>query len=108
MIYELRIYHAMPGKLKPLAKRFETTTLKFWDKHGIRAVGFWTPIIGDSNNDLYYMLAWESLAERETKWGAFQSDPGWAQARAESEQEGPLQSHITNVILSPTSFSKMK
>ena len=71
MIHELRIYHCVPGRLPDLNKRFETITLKLWEKHGIRPVGFWTTVIGESNNDLTYLLAWESLAEREKKWAAF-------------------------------------
>ena len=108
MLYELRIYHATPGKLPALLKRFETTTLKFWDKHGIRQVGFWTSVISESNNDVYYILEWENLAEREQKWNAFMSDPDWAKARTESEKDGVLSTHITNLILAPTSFSKLK
>ncbi len=108
MLYELRIYHATPGKLKLLNQRFETTTLKFWEKHGIRQVGFWTTLIGESNNDLYYILEWENLAEREQKWNAFMSDPEWIKARAATEVDGPLYSHLTNTILAPTSYSKMK
>ncbi len=107
MIYELRIYHAAPGKLRALSRRFEHSTLKFFDKHGIRPIGFWIPVIGESN-DLYYILEWENLDEREKNWGAFQSDPEWIQARAESEAEGPLYTHITNLILSPTSYSRLK
>ena len=108
MIYELRIYHAAPGKLNALNRRFETTTTRFFEKHGIRPVGFWTPLIGNSSTDLYYMLEWESLAEREKKWNAFMSDPEWIRARAESEAGGPLYTHITNLILSPTAYSKMR
>ncbi len=108
MIYELRIYHATPGKLKALNQRFETTTLRFWEKHGIRQVGFWTPVIGENNNDLYYMVEWENLAEREQKWNAFMSDSEWIKARAATEVDGPLYSHITNMILTPTSYSKLK
>ena len=108
MIYELRIYHATPGKLKVLNQRFETTTLKFWDKHGIRQVGFWTTYVGDSSNDLYYILEWNDLAERQQKWDAFQNDPEWIRARAQTEANGPLYSHITNMILTPTSYSKLK
>ena len=33
MIHELRIYHATPGRLPDLSKRFETITLKLWEKH---------------------------------------------------------------------------
>jgi hypothetical protein len=108
MLYEMRIYHAMPGRLPALNKRFENYTLKMWDKFGIRQVGFWTQIVGDSTNDLYYILAWESLAEREQKWGAFATNPEWLAIRAETEKDGPLVSHITNMILAPTNYSKLK
>ena len=40
MIYELRVYHCVPGRLPDLLKRFDTITLKLWDKHGIRQAGF--------------------------------------------------------------------
>jgi NIPSNAP len=36
MIYELRIYQCVPGRLPVLLKRFEDHTLKIWEKHGIR------------------------------------------------------------------------
>jgi len=75
MIYELRIYHCVPGRLPDLIKRFDTITLKLWDKHGIKQAGFWTTLVGDSNQDLTYFLKWESLAEREQKFGAFGADP---------------------------------
>src|SRR5262245_53754666 len=65
MIYELRIYSCLPGRLPALLKRFETQTVKIWDKHGIKQAGFWTVLIGDGNNDLYYLLAWQSMADRE-------------------------------------------
>jgi hypothetical protein len=108
VIHELRIYHCMPGRLPALNKRFETTTLKMWEKHGIRQVGFWTVAIGGSNHDLYYLLEWESLAERERKWAAFSSDPEWIAARAKSEEDGPILTHFTNCILQPTSYSKIR
>ena len=68
MIYELRIYSCLPNRLPVLLKRFEHHTLKIWENHGIKQIGFWTVLIGDGNNDLHYLLAWESLAEREKKW----------------------------------------
>jgi len=108
MIYELRIYHCMPGKLPALNKRFETTTLKIWERHGIRQVGFWTVLIGESNQDVYYMLEWENLAEREQRWNAFQNDPEWIAKRAESEKDGPILRYFTNYILNPTSYSKLR
>jgi hypothetical protein len=108
MLYEMRIYHCMPGRLPALLKRFETITLGLWDRHGIRQAGFWTVEFGPSNHDLYYLLAWESLAEREKKWTAFITDPEWLAKRAETERDGPIISHFSNLILKPTSFSSVK
>ncbi len=108
MIYEQRIYSCIPGRLPALLKRFETQTLPIWKKHGLRPVGFWTVLVGDGNHDLHYMLAWESLAERETKWNAFMADPEWIAARMESEKDGLILSKVTNEILQPTSFSSVR
>ena len=108
MIYELRIYQCIPGRLPALLKRFETKTIDIWKKHGIRPTGFWTVLIGEGNNDLHYLLAWESLAEREQKWNAFQVDAEWIAARAETEKDGAIVASITNSFLQPTSFSSVK
>lgn len=108
MIHELRIYHCVSGRLPNLLKRFETVTLKLWEKHGIRQAGFWTVEVGNSNQDLVYLLAWESLAEREQKWSAFAADPDWLAARAESEKDGPIVASVENSILKPTAFSSVK
>jgi hypothetical protein len=108
MIYESRIYRCIPGRLPALLKRFDTVTLKMFEKYGIRPVGFFTTLVGESNMDLTYYLAWESLAERETKWTAFQSDPDWIAARARSEEDGQIVANITSQFLTPTAFSAMK
>ncbi|MFZ6764466.1 NIPSNAP family protein [Pseudoroseomonas sp. WGS1072] len=79
-----------------------------WQKHGIRQAGFWTVAIGDSNQDLYYLLEWESLAEREAKWNAFQADPEWIAKRAETERDGAIVASISNLILQPTGFSSVR
>jgi hypothetical protein len=108
MLYELRVYRCIPGRLPALIKRFDTATLKLWEKHGIRQVGFWTTLIGESNQELTYMLAWNSLAEREQKWNGFMADPEWINKRAESEKDGAIVANIVSQILQPTSFSAMK
>ena len=108
MIYELRVYHTLPGKLPALLKRFDTITLKIWERHGIQQAGFWTVLVGNSNQDLYYLLKWESMAERERKWNAFQADPEWHQKRAETEKNGAIVARVENAFLAPTSFSAVK
>lgn len=108
MIYEMRVYKCLPGRLPALLKRFESTTLKLWEKHGIRQAGFFTTIIGTSNQELTYFLAWESMAEREKKWTAFMTDPDWMTARAKSEEDGQIVANIVSQLLQPTAFSAVK
>ena len=108
MIYELRIYHCIPGRLPALLNRFETITLKLWERHGIKQAGFWTVGIGDSNQDLYYLLEWESLADREKKWDTFATDPEWLEKRAATEADGQIVASVNNQILMPTRFSSVK
>jgi hypothetical protein len=108
MIYEMRVYRCVPMRLPNLLKRFEMITLDLWAKHGIRQAGFWTTLVGASSQELTYMLAWDSMAERETKWGAFMADPDWIAKRAETEKDGPIVETISNQFLAPTSFSSVK
>jgi hypothetical protein len=108
MIYEMRVYRCLPGRLPALLKRFEQTTLKLWEKHGIRQAGFFTTLVGESNQELTYFLAWESLGEREKKWNAFATDSEWLAARAKSEEDGQIVDNIANQMLAPTAFSTVK
>jgi hypothetical protein len=108
MIYELRIYRSVPGRLLALLSRFENETLRIWDKHGIRQAGFWTTLIGKSNRELIYILAWDSMAEREKRWGAFLADPEWGAVVAKTEKDGQLVESISSQLLAPTAFSVVK
>src|SRR5271155_4836025 len=108
MIYELRVYAAVPGRLPDVVARFRDHTRKIWERHGFRQVGYWTTLVGPDSNELTYMLAWENLAERETKWSAFLGDPEWASVRASTEANGPIVARMANSFLTPTGFSALK
>jgi hypothetical protein len=108
MIYELRVYSAMAGRLPDLHKRFQDITLGFFRKYGIQVVGFWTNEIGGPNDQLIYLLAYESLADREKKWGAFLADPDRVAKFSETEKSGPLVRRFTAQILRPTPYSPMQ
>ncbi len=108
MIYEQRVYQAMPGRLPDLLRRFERLTLGMFERHGIRQAGFWTYLVGGSSNDLVYLLAWETMAERERKWTAFQHDPDWLAGKADTERDGPIVASVTNSFLASTGFSALR
>ena len=107
MIYELRIYDTLPGKLPALNDRFANVTMDYFKKYGIQVVGFWTDEVGVSNR-LSYILSFNDIAQRDQAWGAFRADPERAAAFAETEKDGPLVARIQNTILRPTSYSPMQ
>ena len=103
-VQELRIYNAMPGKLPALHDRFSNHTMRLFERHGIENIAYWTELVGTSNR-LVYMLGYPSLGDREKSRAAFQADPEWEEARAESEKDGPLVRVSTHSIMRPTAYS---
>jgi len=71
MIYELRIYRVMNGRMTDLLTRFEHHNRADMAAMAFLQGGFWTTIVGRSEQHLTYLLAWESLAQRQEKWDAF-------------------------------------
>ena len=107
MLYELRIYHAMPGKLPALLKRFEMATVALFEKHGFRQIRYWTTAIGESNADLHYILAWESMEERDRKFAAFATDPTGSR-RDQERGRRPADFVLQRQRPDPTKFSALK
>src|SRR4029079_17376019 len=106
VIYEYRAYYAAPGKMPDIQKRFADHTMRLFAKHGIKVVGFWQPVIGESN-ELVYMWAYDDLAARDRAWTSFMGDPEWQAVRKDSELNGPLVERFVNKILPPTAFSPL-
>ncbi|MCJ2022808.1 NIPSNAP family protein [Methylobacterium sp. J-067] len=108
MIVEMRVYYCAPTRLPALLDRFRTVTMGFFEKYGIEQVGFFTTLVGPDNHALTYFLKWDSLADREQKWNAFQADPEWIAKRAETEKDKPIVARIENTFLAPTDFSALR
>jgi hypothetical protein len=107
MIYELRIYHCLAGRLPALVERFNTLTCRLFEKHGIKQVGFWTAE-DESTSDLVYMLKWNSVAESEKRWASFRVDPEWIEARSNQTETERMIASITTQFLTPTAFSALR
>ena len=108
--FELRTYHAAPGKLEALNARFRDHTCALFKKHGIEIVGFWIPTDKEkgAENTLVYLLAHKSREEAKKSWAAFGSDPDWKKAREDSEVNGKLTEKVESVFLAATDYSPMK
>ena len=108
MIYEYRVYEAMPGKLPEVNARFRNHTLRIFERHGIKNIGYWTAGVGDYSDRLIYIIAFEDAAQRERAWASFRADPEWDRVRSESEANGPLVARVFNTLLAPTDYSPLQ
>ena len=107
MIYEIRSYEIVPGRMPAMHARFQNHTMGFFRRHGIAVVGFWEAMIGVSNV-LHYIVRFDDLAHRERAWAAFGADPDWLRVRAESEKDGPIVARIRSEIWRPAAYSPMQ
>ncbi len=103
-LYEMRIYHAAPGKLDDLNKRFRDHTTKLFEKHGMENIGYWVPI-ENTNNTLIYVLAFPSRAARDKSFKEFGADPDWKAAAKASEANGKLVNKVESIFMEATDYS---
>jgi hypothetical protein len=105
-VYELRVYHAAPGKLGELLARFRDHTDRLFEKHGMKSIAYWTPIDEpDRGNMLIYILQHPSREAATANWKSFQDDPEWKRVKEESEANGKLAEKIDSTYLALTDFS---
>ncbi len=107
MIYEWRVYHIAPDKMPNILARFRDVTMGLFDRHAMRVIGFWTHADEDVN-DLLYLMVFDSLEDRATKWREFAADPDWVAARAESEKDGQLVTGLESTLMEATDFSALQ
>ena len=107
-VFELRVYHAVPGKIPALVSRFRDTASKLLAKHDLKAVGYWVPEDAPaSDNTFIYILAHPSREEAKKNWDALRADPAF-QEMTKSEQAEKLLEKVDSTYMQPTDFSPMK
>jgi len=106
VVYELRIYHAVPGKIENLVARFRDHTMKLFADHGIKSVAYWTALDEPvKSSTFFYILEHPSREAAAANWKAFQDDPEWKSVKAKSEENGKLVEKIDSTFLTLTDFS---
>jgi len=109
VIYELRTYIVVPGRMADIEKRFSEVTLRLFRKHGMEIVWFWRTVAnGRPIDELVYILAHGDQAARDASFAAFQSDPEWLAAKAESEKNGAIVARVESKMLTPTAYSPLQ
>ncbi len=108
-IYELRVYHVLPGRMDAMNARFRDHTCKLFVKHGMTLVGFWQPSDpAERDKKLIYIVAHASKEAAERSWKAFREDKDWIKARDASEKDGKIVGKIDVTFMNPTEYSLLK
>ena len=83
-----------------LKARFGNHTDSIFKRHNMKSVGYWSPEDAPDSQKLFvYILEHPSRQEAEKNWAAFQADPEWQKAKAESEAHGPLVDHVDRYFM---------
>jgi NIPSNAP len=107
-VYELRIYHAVPGKLESLLTRFRDDTEKLFAKHGMKSLAYWTALDEPAKSStLFYILEHPSREAATANWKAFQDDPEWKAVKAKTEKSGKLVEKIDSTFWTLADFSRL-
>ena len=108
-VYELRTYTATEGNLEKLHSRFRDHTTRIFNKHGMKVVGYWTPMSEEEAGDtLIYILEHHSQQSASASWQAFGADPEWQEVAAASNAQGPILGDIKRKYMVATDYSPMK
>ena len=108
-VFELRTYTAPEGKLPNLQARFRDHTIRIFNKHGMKSVGYWVPQDAPAkDNTLIYIISHDSREAAKKNWADFQADPEWKQVSAESQVGGPIVSKVVSVFMDATDYSPIK
>lgn len=105
MIYEMRTYRILEGKMPDILSRFENITFGLFDRYGIEVMGFWQKT---DANEIVYICKYEGEAAMERAWAGFRADPEWIEARARTEANGPIVSEVISEMMTATSFSPVQ
>ena len=104
-VFELRIYHTVPGKLPALESRFRDIYSKLLAKHDLQVVGYWVPEgAADWDNTFVYLVAHSSREEAKKNWDAMLADPEVREA-IKSEEADKTVEKIDRTYMRPTDFS---
>jgi len=108
-VFEMRTYTAPDGKLPNLQARFRDHTIRIFNKHNMKSVGYWVPQDAPAkDNTLIYIISHDSREAAKKSWADFQADPEWKKVSAESQVDGRIVSGVVSVFMDATDYSPIK
>jgi len=108
-VFELRVYHTMPGRLPALQSRFRDHTIGIFNKHHMTSIGYWTPEDAPlKDNELIYIISHPSREEAKKNWAEFGADPEWKEVAKASEMDGKIVEKVDSTFMDATDYSALK
>ena len=108
-VFELRVYHTVPGKAQALQAEFREKVSKWFAKHDLQAVGYWAPVDAPaSDNTFIYILAHPNRDEAKKHWAAFTSDPAFQEMIKSQQGDAKVVEKVDSTYMEPTDFSPLK
>lgn len=108
-VFELRVYHTVPGKTSALQSEFRDKVTKLFAKHDLKAVGYWAPDDAPaSENTFIYILAHPSRDAAKEHWDAFRADRAFQEMMKSQQGDAKLVEKVDSTYMSPTDFSPLK
>jgi NIPSNAP len=108
-VFELRVYHTVPGKAQALQAEFRDKVTHWFAKYDMKAVGYWAPVDAPaSDNTFIYILAHPSREEAKKHWAAFQADPAFQEMIKSQQGDAKQVEKIDSTYMAPTDFSPLK
>jgi hypothetical protein len=107
--FELRTYESPSDRdHRRKVEMFHHGEFDIFVQAGFHPVFYGDKLIGTRMPNLTYMLAFDSLDERSRLWNAFSSSPAWTRLTSSQRYAfEPIVTNVTNLILSPTSYSQI-
>lgn len=107
-VFELRVYHTVPGKVPELESQFRDTTSKLLAKHDLKVVGYWVPEGAPAwDNTFIFLVVHSSREEAKKNWDTMRADPEF-QELIKSQQANKLVEKIDVTYMRATDFSPMR
>jgi len=108
-VFELRIYEgATDQDHKRKVEMMQSGESEIFNKAGVEQVFYSDTLIGTRLPNLTYMIAFDSMADRDKKWAAFRGSDEWkALSTSPKYAFETIVSNINNLILTPTSYSQI-
>jgi NIPSNAP len=86
-VFEMHVYHAVPGKAPALESQFRDMTSKLLAKHDLKIVGYWVPEGTPAWDDSFiFIVAHSSRDEAKKNWDAMRADPDFQELIRENSE----------------------